>query len=179
MTDEQFMRFSERNQAFKMERAANGDLLIMSPTGSEGSVKNMEISAELYLWNREVGDGTVLESSGGVILRDGSLRSPDAAWISKAKWTALSPGQREGYAPVCPEFIIELLSPSENRTDAHEKMQMWIRNGAELAWLIDPYQRAVTVYRPNREPERLDTISQVAGEGPVAGFVLPLDRIFS
>ena len=179
MTEDEFMAFSEGNRPFQMELEANGDVRIMSPTGSEGSSKNFEIGLELGLWNREIGRGVVLDSSGGVSLPDGSVRAADAAWISRRKWDAIPPDRRRRYAPVCPEFVIELVSPSDKPVDTEAKMEMWMRNGVSLAWLIHPDARTVTIYRPDREPEHLDNISQVAGEGPVAGFVLPLDRIFN
>lgn len=179
MTEEQFMAFSDGNRPFQMELEANGDVRIISPTGSDSSAKNSEISGELYLWNRELGGGVVLDSSGGVSLPDGSLRAADAAWISRRKWDALPADRRKRYAPVCPEFVVELRSPSDSLLDVEAKLEMWVRNGVELGWLLDPDARTVTIYRADREPERLDNVSQVAGEGPVAGFVLPLDRIFN
>ena len=108
----------------------------------------------------------------------GAVRSADASWLSHEKARSVPLDQREGFAAVCPEFVIELRSPSDTLKQQQHKLAEWMQSGAELGWLIDPQQRAVIIYRPDREPEYLDTISQVAGEGPVAGFVLPLDQIF-
>lgn len=179
MSDEALMRFSREHKLYPMEREANGDLLIMSPTGYEGSGLNAEVVFELELWNRQTGNtGGVTESNGGYTLPDGSVRAPDAAWTANALLDRLTPAERRGYAPICPQFIVELRSASDRLTDVERKMEMWMANGAELAWLIDPLDKAVTIYRQGRSAERLQDIAQVAGEGPVAGFVLPLDRIF-
>ena len=175
LSDDELMRFSSEHHLYPVERDANGDL----PTGNEGSVRNIGIVFELELWKRQTGNtGGVTESNGGYTLPDGSMRAPDAAWTSNRLLDKLTPAERRGFAPLCPQFVIELRSPSDRLDDAERKIEMWMANGAELAWLIDPQERAVTIYRPSREPERLDAISQAAGEGPVAGFVLPLDRIF-
>ena len=107
------------------------------------------------------------------------MRSPDAAWLSLEKWNALSPEDQERYAPVCPEFIIELRSPFDSLPELERKMHQWISNRAELAWLIDPLEQAVTIYRPHRSPERQRNGTEVVGEGPVEGFVLSLRRIFA
>lgn len=179
MTDEDLMVFSSSNECLPIEREANGDILVMSPSGSGSSSKNVEISFELELWNRRVGGGVVFESNGGFTLPDGSVRAADAAWLSLAKWEALSPRDQQRYAPVCPEFVIELRSPSDSLAEQQVKMDMWLQNGVQLGWLIDPQERAVTIYTPDRGPERLYAVSLVAGTGPVAGFVLPLDRIFT
>ena len=180
MSDADLMRFSAQNDLYPIERDENGDIIIMSPTGSDGSARTVEIILELGIWNRQTGyRGNVTEADGGYRLADGSVRAPDVAWTSSERLSSLSRKQLEGYAPICPQFIVELRSNSDRLTDLQEKMQIWMSNGAELAWLVDPFERAVTIYRPGREPERLDNISQVAGEGPVAGFVLPLDRIFT
>jgi Uma2 family endonuclease len=179
MTDEEFLRFSDENKPFKMEREANGDLLIMTPAGIRTGNKNSRIVRCLDMWADEDGRGLAFDSNTGFTMPDGAVRSPDAAWLSQEKYDTLSPEETERFGRVCPEFVIELVSQSQSSTDLHAKMQAWIANGAELAWLVDPAQRIVTIYRPNREPELLRNPSQVVGEGPVTGFLLPLDRIFT
>ena len=179
MTDDELLQFCAKNDMVAIERESDGDIVVMSPSGSETSGSNSEINLELGLWNRRAGHGIVFESNAGFSLPDGSMRSPDASWLPLSKWNALSRVDKRRYAPVCPEFVIEMRSPSDSLNELQRKMEMWIRNGALLAWLIDPQEKAVTIYRPGQKPERLDTISQVSGEGPVAGFVLPLDRIFT
>jgi Uma2 family endonuclease len=179
MTDDELMAFCAKNDFMAIERDSNGEIVVMSPSGSETGSSNSEIIIELGLWNRSVGRGVVFDSNAGFTLPDGSMRSPDAAWLPLGKWQALSARDKERFAPVCPEFVIELRSPTDSLSELPAKMHMWIRNGALLAWLIDPQEKAVTIYRSGQEPERFEAISQVSGEGPVAGFVLPLDRVFT
>ncbi len=179
ITDEELIRFSRENKPYPVELDSNGDILIMSPTGFDGAEANAELVAELKVWNRQLHKpGHVTDSNGGYRLRDHSVRAPDAAWIAADRVSHFTREQRRKFIPVAPDFVIELRSPSDSKRDAESKMEMWIENGVELAWLIDPLEQTVTIYRPDRKPERLDTLSQVSGEGPVAGFVLPLDRIF-
>ena len=151
----------------------------MRPSGSQSSAKNFWIDLEFGKWLEQTGAGTPLESNGRVTLPDGSVRAADLAWITESKWSAVHPRQKERYAPVTPDFVIELRSPTDRLETLSEKMAMWMRNGVELAWLMNPTERTATIDRRNRGPELLDTISHVAGEGPVAGFVLPLERIFN
>ncbi len=131
------------------------------------------------LWNRREGRGIVTESNGGFTLPDGSVRAPDAAWIAAARFNAIPAEKCKRFARITPDFVIELRSLTGSRPDLEQKMEMWMRNGVTLAWLIDPEERTGTIYRPGQAPEKLDSISHVSGEGPVAGFVLPLDRIFT
>ena len=138
-----------------------------------------ESGSKLPPQNRQLAQpGGITDSNGGYRLADGSVRAPNAGWITPQRLQRVTREQRDTFQPGAPDFAVELRSPSDPLRELQEKMQVWIRNGVQLAWLIDPEQRAATIYRPGREPERLDTISQVAGEGTVAGFVLPLDRIF-
>jgi Uma2 family endonuclease len=179
MTDEELMRFCEQHDELAVEREPNGDLTVMTPAGSGSSFRNSELCGELRNWAQADDRGIVFESSAGFTLPDGSVRAADAAWLSRGKWNALTPEQRESYAPVCPEFIVELRSKTDTLGTLQQKMDQWIANGAELGWLIDPFEKTVHIYRPGNTPKLLDHISQVAGEGPVAGFILPLDRIFT
>ena len=110
---------------------------------------------------------------------DGSVRAPDAAWISTRRLASLSEEQKTGFPPVCPEFVIELRSPSDKLADLQAKMEMWIANGAEVAWLIDPLEKAVSIYRPGEQPEVLAQPTSVQGTGPIAGFELVLARIWA
>ena len=179
MTDDELMAFCAKNDFYAIEREPDGELLVMTPAGSGTGRRNTSIIRHLDEWAENDGRGIAFDSNTGFTLPDGSMRSPDAAWLPQATWDALSPQDRARFAPVCPQFVIELRSPSDSLAELQAKMEMWIRNGALLAWLIDPQEKAVTIYRPGQKPERLDTISQVSGEGPVAGFVLPLDRVFT
>jgi Uma2 family endonuclease len=179
MTDEALMRFCAVNDLLRVERDANGELIVMSPTGGGTSKTNSELNFQLVLYARETGSGAIFDSNGGFTLPDGSMRSPDASLVSWPRWNALSKRDQERFAPICPEFVIELRSPSDSLTELQAKMRIWIANGAQLAWLIDPSRQTVEIYRPGREPEILEGGSCIEGEGPVAGFVLDLARIWS
>ena len=143
----------------------------MSPCGTEGSNWEAIVIAELTLWARAHG-GKAFSSSGGFTLPDGSMRSPDASWVSQSSWDSLSRAERKGYAPICPEFVVEILSETDSRMAHAAKMRMWMENGAKLAWLIDPCAATLSVYRPNREVELLDRPASVEAGEPVAGFSL-------
>jgi Uma2 family endonuclease len=171
MTDEELMRFCAANEMVRVERDANGELILMSPGGSGAGHTNSELIYQLAAWARETNSGATFDSNAGFTLPDGSMRSPDAAWIAWPRWSALTEKQREEFAPICPEFVIELRSPSDRLTELQAKMQMWVANGAEVAWLVDPSRRVVEVYRAGREVEVVEGGSVVEGDGPVAGWV--------
>ena len=178
MTDEELMQFCAANEMVRVERDANGELILMSPSGSGTGRTNSELIYQLAAWARETNSGVVFDSNAGFTLPDGSMRSPDAAWIAWPRWNALSKEEQEGFAPICPEFVIELRSPSDSLPELQAKMRLWVANGAEVAWLVDPSRKAVEVYRPGREPKVLEGGSVVEGDGPVAGFVLELGRVW-
>ena len=170
ITDEEFARLCEQYVDCRIEYTAEGDLIVMPPTDPETGVRNNDISAQLRNWARSTGRGFTTDSSAGFILPSGARRSPDSAWFSKARLRA---------RPTCPEFMIELLSPSDRVRTVHLKMLEWIENGAELGWMINPKTRTVSIYRPGtNEPERRAGILELAGEGPVEGFVLDLSLVW-
>ncbi len=169
LTDEQFQEFCERYADYRLEYTAEGELIIMPPTDFGTGVRNSSINRQLGNWALRVKRGYVTDSSSGFILPNGARRSPDAGWTSLAR--ALS-------GPMCPEFVIELLSPSDRPKQVKAKMLEWMANGCELGWMINPRARTVSIYRPGREPELLTGASEVAGEGPIAGFVLDLTSIW-
>lgn len=183
VTDEELMRFCAVNEMWRVERDANGELIVMTPTGSEGSGFETEITVELGNWARRDGRGRAFNSNAGFRLPDGSVRSADAHWLSWAKRNSLTPEQRKGYAPVCPEFVIEVRSESDRLAELEAKMEMWMGNGVEVGWLIDPEERTVAIYRSNdgragEEVERLVDPSSVQGTGPVRGFELVMGRVW-
>ena len=178
-TDEELARFCIENEPLRVERDANGELIVMSPTWSETSSKNSDLTYQLEKWVRETNSGKPFDSNGGFTLPDTSMRAADAAWISWQRWNGLTDEQRHGFAKVCPQFVVELRSSSDPLAELQEKMQMWLANGAELAWLIDPSRKVVEIYRPGRKPEVLEGGSCVEGDGPVGGFVLELVRIWA
>ncbi|MGA1981069.1 MAG: Uma2 family endonuclease [Acidobacteriaceae bacterium] len=178
MTDDELVRFCAENDVLRVEREPNGEILVMTPAGSKTSKMNQRIGRILDEWTERDGRGVCFDSSGGFTLPDGSMRNPDAAWIGRARWDSLTDAQQSSFAPVCPEFVIELRSPSDKLPPAQAKMEQWIANGAEVAWLIDPIEKAVTIYRPGDQPERLVHPTSVQGTGPIAGFELVMSRIW-
>ena len=179
LSDDNLSRFSEENNPFRMELEPNGEILVMTPTLTDSGFINTRIVRALGNWADEDGRGQVSESSTGFRLPNGAVRSPDAAWVSNAHWNALTAVQRKGYAAICPEFVTELTSPSDRIEAVRKKVQdEWIANGAELAWLIQPKERRVTVYRPGQEAEVFEDPSSMQGTGCVAGFELIMERVW-
>jgi Uma2 family endonuclease len=179
MSDLDLMRFSRENRPLRMEREPNGEIVVMTPAGFGTSKMNQRIGRFLDEWAEADGRGVATESRGGYKLPNGSMRAPDAAWVSIEKAQSLTAQQAEGFAPFVPDFLIELRSPSDRLSDAQAKMEEWIANGVELAWLIDPQRRVVEVYRPNEEPDTLFDPTSVQGTGPVIGFELVMARVWS
>ena len=179
MTDEEFLRFCAANEPMRVEREANGEIVVMSPAGFGTGRINSRITRCLDEWAEADGRGAVTDSNAGYALPDGSVRAPDAAWISMRRLESLSEEQKTGFPPVCPDFIIELRSPSDKLPDLQEKMKQWIANGVEVGWLIDPKEKSVTIYRPGEQPEVLAQPTSVQGTGPIAGFELVLARIWA
>jgi Uma2 family endonuclease len=173
---DEFWQICEENPDLRLERDANGELIVMTPSFGGTSSRNTYIIRMLANWADEDGRGTVLESNAGCQLKDGSVLCPDAAWISFDRWT---PPSIEQDAPVpCPEFVIELRSKTDRLAALQQKMQAWIANGAQLGWLIDPHRKTVEIYRPGLAAEEQEGHSAAYGEGPVGGFVLELGRIW-
>jgi Uma2 family endonuclease len=177
MTEEEFIELCEKFPDALLEYTPEGTVLIMPPTDPETSARVAEIIYQLAAWARTYG-GMVIGPDGGFLLPSGSRRSPDAAWFDTVRWNAAKrPGTR--FPAFAPEFAIEMRSPHDKLAVLRDKMNEYLANGVQLAWLVDPKMRTVTIYRPDHEPEELANPSEVAGEGPVAGFVLSLDRIFT
>ena len=178
MTDDQFFDFCQLNRHFRIERNQIGDLFIMSPTGSETEERNFNLIVQLGIWTKQDGTGVGFGSSGGFTLPNGAVRSPDAAWIKRTKWEAIPTEKRKKFAPICPEFVVELRSENDSLSTLKEKMQEYIDNGTQLAWLIDRKQRQVFIYRPNCAVEELDNPQTLTGEDILPGFVLELSEIW-
>jgi len=178
MTDKELLRFCAANDLLRVERDANGELIVMSPAGTEGGGVEGDVFGELRNWALQDNGGKAYGPNAGFTLPDGSVRAADASWVAWGRLNALTPEQLQSFAPICPEFVIEVRSKSDRLAELQEKMRMWIANGAELAWLVDPTRKAVEIYRPGREVEVLEGGSAVEGEGPVAGFVLELGKIW-
>jgi Uma2 family endonuclease len=178
MTDDQFFDFCQLNRHFRIERNQIGDLFIMSPTGSETEERNFNLIVQLGIWTKQDGTGVGFGSSGGFTLPNGAVRSPDAAWIKRTKWEIIPADKRKKFAPICPEFVVELRSENDSLSTLKEKMQEYIDNGTQLAWLIDRKQRQVFIYRPNCGVEELNNPQTLTGEDILPGFVLDLSEIW-
>jgi Uma2 family endonuclease len=178
LTDEKLMRFSEENKPYKIERNKYGDIVIMTPVGGIGSTHEAYVASTLFQWNEIVQTGLAFISNAGFNLADGSCLSPDAAWLARDRWDALTPAQQAGYPPLCPDFIIEIRSQSDTRRSVEDKMELWLENGAKLAWLIDPIDSTVAIYRPGQPAEVLKHPEVVESSSPVSGFKLPCTRLW-
>jgi Uma2 family endonuclease len=178
MSDEELMRFCEDNDIARIERDTNGELLLMSAAGNRTGRTNAYVIHILTAWAEEDGRGYCFDSSTGFTLPDGSMRMPDASWVEAKRWDAMSEADQDRFSPICPEFVIEIRSKSDRLKTLQTKMEMWIANGAEVAWLIDPQRKVVEIYRPGDSPEVLHEPSSVQGSGPVAGFELVMARVW-
>ena len=178
MSDDELMRFCAANDFLRVERDANGEILVMTPAGNNTGRRNAYLIQVLGTWSDIDGRGYAFDSSTGFSLPDGSMRSPDAAWIQAVRWDALGQDDKDRFSPICPDFIIELRSPSDNLAELEAKMERWIANGAQVAWLIDPERQVVAVYRPGGQPEIHHHPTSVQGNGPIAGFELVMARIW-
>lgn len=178
LTDDQFFEFCQINRDLRIERTATGELLIMPPPGSETGGRNFNLIGQLWVWVNQDGTGIGFDSSTGFKLPNGAERSPDAAWAKLERWNALTPEQQKKFAPICPEFVVELRSASDNLEPLKTKMQEYIDNGALLGWLIDRKNRHLYIYRPGVAVECLDHPATVSGELVLPGFVLDLSKIW-
>lgn len=178
VSDEQFLQFVKANPDLRLERTATGELTIMAPTGSESGSYNFELGIDLGNWNRKFKLGKAFDSSSGFRLPNGAIRSPDVAWVALDRWNALPPDQRQGFAPLCPNFVIELRSPTDDLATLQTKMQEYLDNGCELGWLIDPQRRLVEVYCLGQSVESLPFSAALSGGSILPGFELDLQSIF-
>jgi len=180
-TPREFYDFCQANPDVWCELTEEGEIVVMPPAGTESGFRSGEIFFQLALWARQAG-GRVTDASAGFALPDGSVRAPDAAWIDERRIQALGPARKDPYLPLAPDFIVEVMSASDRLPDAQAKMRMWIRNGVQLGWLIDPFERRVFIYRnwipETAQVEILFQPESVRADGPVDGFVLELRRIW-
>ncbi|MBE9164439.1 Uma2 family endonuclease [Tychonema sp. LEGE 06208] len=178
MTDEDFFEFCQINSELRIERNKSGELLIMPPTGGTTGNRSGSVFGELYIWTRQDGTGICFDSSTGFKLSMGD-KSPDASWIKLERWNALSPEQQDKFPPICPDFVVELRSASDNLKPLQEKMQEYMREpGVQLGWLIDRKNRRVYIYRPDLPEECLDNPATVSGDPVLPGFVLNMSKIW-
>ncbi len=178
MTADQFFDFCQLNRDYRIERTASGEIIIMSPTGSETGNRNFDLIGQFAIWVKQDGTGVGFDSSTGFILPNGATKSSDLAWMRLEKWNSLTREQQIKFAPICPDFVVELRSPSDRLQTLQRKMQEYIDNGTSLGWLIDRNNRMVYIYRPNAEVEVLDNPDHLRGESVLSGFVLDLSTIW-
>ncbi len=178
LSDNQFYEFCRANEAWRIERTTQGDCVIMALTGGETSWRNSRLITLLSLWADGEGSGVVFDSSGGFILPDGAVLSPDVSWVRRSRLAALTAEQKAQFIPLCPDFVIELRSPSDRLSDLQDKMRQYLNNGARLGWLIDSEIRQVYVYTPGHPAECRDNPERLSGEPVLQGFVLDLKGVW-
>jgi Uma2 family endonuclease len=177
LTDRAFWKLCVANPDLRLERTAQGELVIMPPAGADSGRRNLDMGAQLWNWNRRTGLGVAFDSSAGFTLPNTAIRGPDATWMARERWDALPQDERETFSHVCPDFVVELRSRSDRKKDLRAKMREYIAQGARLGWLIDPKTGTVEIYRPGRRVEVLDRPATLSGEDVLPGFVLDLNGI--
>jgi Uma2 family endonuclease len=178
MTQTQFDEFCQANRDLRIERTAQGEVIVMPPAFSDTGNRNFNIAAQLWVWAEQNGTGIGFDSSAGFTLPNRATRSPDASWIKLERWNALTAAAQASFAPICPDFVIELRSASDTLISLQTKMQEYIDNGASLGWLIDRKNRQVYIYRPDRSPEILEQPEVVIGDPELPGFGLNMAKIW-
>ena len=178
ISDEQFFQLCIKNSDIKFERHANGEIIIMPPTGGETGKRNSDLIVQLGIWNRQTKLGQVFDSSTGYKLPNKANRSPDVSWIKQERWDSLTSKQREKFIPLAPDFALELMSPSDTLVNVREKMREYRDNGVELGWLINPEAKQVEIYRLGQDIQLLDSPQSISGEDILPGFILDLTDIF-
>lgn len=178
-SDDELFDLCARNRDLRIERTAEGDLIVMTPAGGASDRRNVVVVAALEAWSRRDGNGVAFGPSAGFILPDGAMYGPDAAWILRSRLDALTAEEREKFLPLCPDFVVELRSPSDRLADLHIKMEEYRDNGARLGWLIDPLERRVVVFRPQRPVEVLEDAKEVSGDPELPGLTLDLTSVWA
>jgi Uma2 family endonuclease len=178
MTTDEFYEFCQLNRDLRLELTSEGDLIIMPPTGSKSGRRNAKLNLRLAGWAEQDGTGQAFDSSTGFALPNGAKRSPDFAWIANERWNALTEDEQEKFAPLCPDFVVELRSPTDSLNTLRRKMEEYIANGAQLGWLIDPLERKVYIYRPQTSVQELDNPQTVSGDPALRGLALNLEEIW-
>lgn len=179
LSESEFFDFCQLNRELRIERTHDGELIIMPPAGSDSGRRNLSMAAQLWIWGQRDGTGVSFDSSAGFRLPNGATRSPDAAWIKRERWDALTVDEREQFAPLAPDFVVELRSKTDSLRGLRGKMREYVENGVRLAWLIDPTRQRIEVFRPGRRPETIDQPTTLTAEPELPGFVLDLQQIWS
>jgi Uma2 family endonuclease len=178
VSEAEFVEFCRRNPDMRIEMSKDGDIIIMPPTNTETGRKNFDLVVDFGIWARQDKTGVAFDSSTGFTLPNDARRSPDLAWVRKEKWDALSKDEKRRFARLVPDFVVELRSETDTLKVLQNKMVEYIESGVLLGWLIDPQERKVHIYRPEKAVETLDNPEQVSGESIIEGFILELENIF-
>jgi Uma2 family endonuclease len=178
ISDDDFFAFCRQNDELRIEMTKEGHVIIMPPTTSETGRKNFNLVVEFGIWAKTDKTGVGFDSSSGFTLPNGAKRSPDVSWIRRERWNALTDAQKNKFAPICPDFVVELRSKTDLLKDLQDKMQEYIENGAELGWLIDATSKKIYVYRPDEAVETLDNPEKISGEPLLRNFELDLKEIW-
>ncbi len=178
VTPEQFERLCRKYRDLRLELTSTGELIVMPGTGSLTGMRNADLTYQLTAWTKNDGSGVCFDSSTIFALPNSARRSPDASWVRRERWDSLSERQKEGFAPICPDFVVELRSPSDRAATLHDKMLEYIANGSSLGWLIDPFKRRIYVYRPDEELVILENPEIVHGDPLLPGFELKTDELW-
>lgn len=178
LNDDQLLELSSLNKDLRLERTAEGELVVRPPAGGETGNRNAGLTAQVWAWAERDGTGVGFDSSGGFTLPSGAVRAPDVAWVRRERLAGLTTEQKRKFLPLCPDFVIELRSPSDALAKTETKLDEYIENGARLGWLIDPETKQVHVYRPNKDVEVLAGASEISGDPELPGFVLDLRRVW-
>ncbi|MEM1242666.1 MAG: Uma2 family endonuclease [Cyanobacteria bacterium P01_H01_bin.26] len=178
MTRDEFYTFCQANRDLRIERTAAGDVVIMPPAFSDTGNRNFTLAVRLGVWAEQDGTGLGFDSSSGFTLPNGATRSPGAAWIKADRWNALTEEEEASFAPICPDFVIELRSASDALSGLQAKLQEYMDNGVSLGWLIDRKNRTVHIYRPDQAPQVLENPDAVSGEPELSGFTLAMAKVW-
>lgn len=177
LTDNEFYDFCQANRHLRIEREADGQIIFEMSTKTRTGFRNADLIAEIVIWNRKEKTGFVADSSAGFTLPDSSVRAPDASWVSKERWDALSEPEQDKFAHICPDFVIELMSDADEKYTLPTKMEKCLRNGVRLGWVVDPFQQQTTIYHPDQEPETVPFSTELTGETVLPGFTLTLSEL--
>ena len=177
-SDDQFFEFCQMNDNLRIERTSQGEIIIMSLTGGKTGIRNAELIIDFGIWNRQKKGGVIFDSSTGFKLPNGATYSPDVAWVKNERWEALTEKQKEKHAPICPDFVVELLSNSQDVASLKMKMEEYMENGCSLGWLVDPYGRTTHVFRPKLPVDEVPFDQELFGGKVLEAFKIKLSDIF-
>ncbi|MFD0998999.1 Uma2 family endonuclease [Ohtaekwangia kribbensis] len=179
MSDDQFFHFCRKNEPYQIERNSLGEIIVMEPTWSETGRCNFDIATELGIWNKQKKSGYAFDSSAGFTLPNSAIRAADAAFIKKERWNQIPTSERQKFTHICPDFVIEIISPSDSPFSVESKMKEWIDNGCQLAWMVNPKKRTTTIYRSNGDVIIKPFKELLDGEDILPGFSINMATIFS